>query len=239
VDSGPRGFGLMQRDRDYDDYQDYSASYEKRPSLWIEPVGDWGKGAVLLVEIPNVSEVNDNIVAYWQPQDPIKAGSEFAYAYRMFWGNGPEVPGMVVAATRSGRGDLRHPSPIRRFVIDYVATGVVVNAAAITDAAPPPPPAAAVAPADQPTATQAAEVTTTPVPAANATSADPVHDPKPQVTASGGVISDVWIEQNPATQGWRLTFNLDPQKQTLIELRVTLAFPDQRPVDTWLYRWTA
>jgi glucans biosynthesis protein len=238
VDSGPRGFGLMQRDRDYDTYQDYNASYEKRPSLWIEPVGDWGKGSVVLVEIPNVSEVNDNIVAYWSPQDPIKAGAEFAYAYRMFWGNGPNLPGVIVAASRRGRGDLKHPSPIRRFVIDYVATGVVATASN----APAPAPTSAVAPATQPAA--AAQTTTAPAsdppaPDTNATSADPAHDPKPTVTASSGVVSDIWVEPNPASGGWRVTFNLDPQKAELIELRAALAFPDGRPVDTWLYRWTA
>ncbi|MEJ0097657.1 MAG: glucan biosynthesis protein [Bauldia sp.] len=150
VDSGPRGFGLMQRNRNFDDYQDYNAGYDKRPSLWIEPVGDWGKGAVVLVEIPNVSEVNDNIVAYWQPQDPIKAGSEFAYAYRMFWGIGPTLPGMTVAASRRGRGDLKHPSPVRRFVIDYVGTGVVATAASAPAAAPLPATAPATTPAPTP-----------------------------------------------------------------------------------------
>lgn len=244
VDSGPRGFGLLQRDRKYDDYQDYNASYEKRPSLWIEPVGDWDKGSVVLVEIPSVSEVNDNIVAYWQPKDPIRAGAEFSYAYRMSWGNGPDLAGTSVAASRRGRGDLKHPSPVRRFVIDYVATGIV---AAATNA-PASAPAVAIA-ATEPPATgtpaptnAAAQATAPALAAANdppATSADPAHDPKPAVTASVGVVSDVWVEPNPASAGWRVTFNLDPQKQELIELRVTLAFSDQRPVDTWLYRWTA
>jgi glucans biosynthesis protein len=53
------------------------------------------------------------------------------------------------------------------------------------------------------------------------------------------VISDVWIEANPVTKGWRLTFNLDPQNEQLIELRVEVAFPDGQPADIWLYRWTA
>ncbi len=211
VDSGVRGFGLMQRDRDYNDYDDYNAGYEKRPSLWVEPVGDWGKGSVVLVEIPSDSEINDNIVAYWQPAEPIAAGSEYAFAYRLSWGDGPAMPGTIVAATRRGRGALRQDSPVRRFVIDYVDTGVAV-APAVADAAKPAP-----APADDP----------------------PPPLPTAQVTAGGGAISDILVERNPVSGGWRLTFNLDPKSETLIELRAVLSFADKRPVDTWLYRWTA
>src|SRR4029077_14958794 len=78
VDAGPRGFGLIQREREPKAYQDFESHYERRPSLWVEPVGDWGKGAVTLVEIPSDSEINDNIVAYWAPQEPIAAGTEYA-----------------------------------------------------------------------------------------------------------------------------------------------------------------
>ena len=120
-DGAPRGFGLTQRDRDLQTFQDFEAHYEDRPSLWIEPVGDWGQGAVMLVEIPSDSEVNDNIVAYWQPKDPIKAGSEYSFAYRQFWGEPPApAPGAAtVLATRIGRGTLQGDSPIRHFIVDY------------------------------------------------------------------------------------------------------------------------
>ena len=63
----PRGFGLMQRDWLFDHYQDLEARYEKRPSLWIEPLSEWGEGNVELVEIPTEQEIHDNIVAYWVP----------------------------------------------------------------------------------------------------------------------------------------------------------------------------
>jgi glucans biosynthesis protein len=121
VDTAPRGFGLVQRNRDAETYQDFEANYERRPSLWVEPVGDWGEGAVLLIEIPSDSEINDNIVAYWQPKQPIPAGTEYSLAYRLSWGGEP-TPGPGVAtvnATRRGRATLQGESPIRRFVIDY------------------------------------------------------------------------------------------------------------------------
>lgn len=121
VDAGPRGFGLIQRDRDFVTYEDLEAVYEKRPSLWVEPVGDWGTGAVTLVEIPTNSEIHDNIVAYWQPKDPIPAGSEYSFAYRLSWGGDPAYAagGMVVHGTMVGRAQLEGDGPQRRFVIDF------------------------------------------------------------------------------------------------------------------------
>ena len=53
----------MQRDRDFNNYLDTEAHYERRPSLWVKPENAWGKGRVELVEIPYDSEANDNIVA--------------------------------------------------------------------------------------------------------------------------------------------------------------------------------
>src|SRR5690606_33845059 len=49
VDENPKGFGLSQRDQDFDHYQDNEAQYERRPSYWIKPLGNWGKGSVELV----------------------------------------------------------------------------------------------------------------------------------------------------------------------------------------------
>jgi glucan biosynthesis protein len=71
----PRGFGLLQRGRDFSHYEDLDDNYHKRPSAWIEPQGDWGKGTVDLVEIPTADETNDNIVAFWSPEtlpEPLK-----------------------------------------------------------------------------------------------------------------------------------------------------------------------
>lgn len=89
VDENPKGFGLMQRARDFNDFADLEAHYHKRPSLWIEPRESWGKGAVTLVEIPADREIYDNTVAYWRPRDVIKAGTEFSMSYDMQWGGEP------------------------------------------------------------------------------------------------------------------------------------------------------
>ncbi|MGO9006975.1 MAG: glucan biosynthesis protein [Beijerinckiaceae bacterium] len=118
VDENPRGFGFLQRDRMFDHYQDDDQHWELRPSLWIEPIGDWGAGGIQLVEIPNDSEANDNIIAFWRPQQALPAGGEIAYAYRQFWcwtpPAGPEYA--IVTTTRSGRAS--NPRR-RRFLVEY------------------------------------------------------------------------------------------------------------------------
>lgn len=108
ADRSPLGFGLLQRDRDFSHYQDDSVFYEQRPGLWIQPDGDWGKGAVMLVEIPTEDETFDNIVAFWTPEEPLSPGHEHRFSYRMTWGNTPpEVPPLATtAATRTGLGGV-------------------------------------------------------------------------------------------------------------------------------------
>ena len=83
VDNNPRGFGLAQRERRFDRYQDGVAKYETRPSLWVEPKGDWGEGEVRLVEIPPPSEYHDNIVAFWVSRWPAEKGAALEYRYRL------------------------------------------------------------------------------------------------------------------------------------------------------------
>ncbi|MBO9444507.1 glucan biosynthesis protein G [Ruegeria sp. R14_0] len=90
VDTNPRGFGLLQRKREFSDYADLEANYHKRPSLWVEPAGDWGKGSVTLVEIPADQEIYDNIVAYWRPAEPYTPGSQVDLSYRLIWGEEPQ-----------------------------------------------------------------------------------------------------------------------------------------------------
>ncbi len=116
----PTGFGLMQRTRDFNSYQDLWARYETRPSLWVEPQGDWGKGKVTLVEIPTVSEFFDNIVAYWQPAEPLRAGSQHTFAYKLSWGAEPrDRAAVTVAASRSGQVLSDKPIPLRQFMVDF------------------------------------------------------------------------------------------------------------------------
>jgi glucans biosynthesis protein len=118
-DSNPRGFGLLQRERDFDRYQDSAASPQARPSLWVEPVGDWGDGEVRLVEIPTQSETNDNIAAFWVSRWPARKGERKEYAYRLS-ALSDEValaPAGRVTATRDGA--VSYAPKQRRFVVEF------------------------------------------------------------------------------------------------------------------------
>ncbi|MDB5649246.1 MAG: opgG [Hyphomicrobiales bacterium] len=122
IDTNPRGFGFLQRERDFDRFQDDNQHWELRPSLWIEPIGDWGPGDVALVEIPSESEVNDNMVAYWRPKQGLAAGSETYFAYRQFWcWTPPDRPSLAfVAGSRSGRPPgAQSGARRRRFLVDF------------------------------------------------------------------------------------------------------------------------
>ncbi len=85
MDKDPKGFGLTQRDRSFQLYQDLEAHYERRPSVWVEPKGQWGIGSVELIEIPAEEEIHDNIVAYWKPGNELLPGHVYAYSYRLYW----------------------------------------------------------------------------------------------------------------------------------------------------------
>ncbi len=103
VDNNPKGFGLMQRARNFSDFADLEALYHRRPGVWIEPKGDWGEGSVALYEIPTPSEIFDNIVCYWRPRDGVAAGSETQFDYRLTWGEDSDYGnGLTVLNTMIG-----------------------------------------------------------------------------------------------------------------------------------------
>ncbi|MDT8894264.1 glucan biosynthesis protein G [Halomonas sp. I1] len=125
-DSSPRGFGLVQRPRHFDGYLDAEARYEKRPSEWVTPLDDWGKGHIELVEIPSDSEANDNITAYWVPEQPLEAGQSRTFRYRLqtFGATPPEQRLAHVIRTRQGWGampgqDDPPPASQRHFIVDF------------------------------------------------------------------------------------------------------------------------
>jgi glucans biosynthesis protein len=124
VDRDPKGFGLLQRDRDFVHYLDDGVFYERRPSVWVEPLGAWGEGAVHLVEIPTDDETNDNIVAYWCPKNQMRAGDHRHYAYRLTWLDDIPFPETLGRATATwtgigGRPGQKRPLGVRKFVIDF------------------------------------------------------------------------------------------------------------------------
>ena len=124
-DENPKGFGLLQRTRDFDAYEDLESRYDLRPSLWVEPREDWGPGHIRLLELPTAEEVHDNIVAFWVPAKPIEAGSEHRFHYRLHWCTvPPHRPDLAsVLDTRTGAGGVPGidygSSDRRKFVVDF------------------------------------------------------------------------------------------------------------------------
>lgn len=140
MDNNPKGFGLVQRDRDYAAFQDDEQRFEARPSIWVQPLGDWGEGSVQLMEIPSESEVNDNAIAYWRPKQGLPAGSEASFAFRQAWCWYPpeSLPLASVTRIRQGRGTQGRR---RRYFVDFSGDhladmSIVTAAQAIISATP-------------------------------------------------------------------------------------------------------
>jgi glucans biosynthesis protein len=120
-DNAPKGFGLMQRDRQFEHYGDLEAFYHQRPSLWVEPKGNWGPGSVRLVELPTKDEFGDNIVAFWVPAKLPAVGEPIEFEYNLHWMSdaGRRPPNGQVASTHvagvPGRVELK------RFVIEFTS----------------------------------------------------------------------------------------------------------------------
>lgn len=130
-DRNPKGFGLLQRDSDFDHYQDIGATYQTRPGLWVSPVGEWGPGHVELVEIPSPSETNDNIVAYWVPSAKLKKGESFSASYVLSSVGSEFGPERLARVTRTGNSWIELPGSrakisrsVRRFSVDFSAAAI-------------------------------------------------------------------------------------------------------------------
>jgi glucans biosynthesis protein len=130
----PRGFGLMQRDRRFASYEDIEARYERRPSAWVQPLGDWGPGRVELVQLPTPDETHDNIVAYWVPAQLPAPGEPLDYAYELQWQGDDWLrpPSAWVAQTRAGYGytklDPQTQARQPHYVVDFVGPALAALA---------------------------------------------------------------------------------------------------------------
>ncbi|WP_221627221.1 glucan biosynthesis protein G [Halopseudomonas xiamenensis] len=100
-----KGFGLLQRDTGFASYMDPEAHYGTRPSAWVEPSGDWGKGHVVLTQLPTPDETNDNIVAFWTPEGKLQDQQSYSYAYRVRFGNAELARNPMAQAVDSFLGD--------------------------------------------------------------------------------------------------------------------------------------
>ncbi|VVM07653.1 partial Glucans biosynthesis protein G, partial [Methylacidimicrobium cyclopophantes] len=113
-----RGFGLLQRDREFAHYEDLDMLYERRPSCWVEPGEGWSSGKVRLVELPTADANLDNIVAYFVPEKNPKPGEPLAIEYTLHWFlDNPQLPPLGrCLGTRIERGP---EEALWRFVLDF------------------------------------------------------------------------------------------------------------------------
>jgi glucans biosynthesis protein len=142
----PRGFGLMQRDRHFSHYEDDSLFYDLRPSLWMEPHGDWGTGSVMLYEMASISETVDNIGAFWVADRPVRAGQRRDYAYRLTWTTADPSTDASAHCTNVFVGPLNPDglpadASARKYVIDFAGASLAAprgcdGVRAVTDLPP-------------------------------------------------------------------------------------------------------
>lgn len=121
-DHGPRGFGLLQTPTEFGYFRDQEAAYHRRPSAWVTPRGDWGQGAVMLLEIPTANEFADNIVAFWRPDQALAPGARrFDYLLEITAPglDGPPAEAGQMVPARSASGIEPNSGDARLFVIDY------------------------------------------------------------------------------------------------------------------------
>jgi glucans biosynthesis protein len=123
MDANPKGFGLAQRDRSFRNFEDLEAHYERRPSVWVQPKGPWGKGFIELIEIPADDEIHDNVVAYWRPETALTPGGPHVFNYKLFWGE--DVPAAWAGARvdKTRVGIAKNPNNIL-FVLDLTGPSV-------------------------------------------------------------------------------------------------------------------
>jgi glucans biosynthesis protein len=190
-DLNPHGFGLMQRQKNFFAYQDLESGFERRPSLWAEPIGDWGEGAVQLIEIPTREEIHDNIAAFWHPAAPLRAKGEHTFTYRLHWG--PDTPKASKLARFSRTGVGARGEDTRIFVLDLIGEKLK--------------------------------------------SIDPKMI-RGVVSADKAKVQNIVTQPNPATGGWRLSFEMSAKEKSPIELRAALMQGEEAVSEVWVYRWT-
>lgn len=127
--TNPKGFGLLQRGRDFNEYEDLKDRYDRRPSGWVVPDGSWGKGKVVLIELPSPNETNDNIVAFWKPAKQPQPGQILDLNYHIDFSTHEnrlrsKKLGYVVKTMRSPGNIyqsnlIRHSDGTTAFLIDF------------------------------------------------------------------------------------------------------------------------
>jgi glucans biosynthesis protein len=237
-DTNPKGFGLIQRDRDFQHYQDLQMNYNLRPSAWVTPHGDWGKGVVELIQLVTNNANTDNVVLFWHPDHAPKAGDRLDLSYTIdYYMNDANRPPLAYAK-QTLVNDPAPPPPNQP---------VPVSPPPGAAAKPAPPPAASAKPAvPAKPATPPWPTGTTPVQFLIDFAGDGIEDIAPDhrpdidlvATPPGSVFRESSVEKNGYDKSWRATFTLIPAKVNVpVELRCTLRSKGKPLTETWTYTW--
>jgi len=227
ADTNPKGFGLLQRDRDFQHYQDLQMKYNLRPSAWVTPHGDWGKGAVQLIQLVTNNTDTDNVALLWHPDQAPKAGDRLDLAYTIdYYMNDANRPPLAYATQTLVNDPAPPPQP------------PPISPAALPPGAKPAPPPAPPAPVVSPNGT-------TPVQFLVDFAGDGIEEIAPEqkpdvdLTCSPGtVIRESGVEKNGYDKSWRVTFTIIPAKVNVpVELGCTLRRQGKPLSETWTYTW--
>ena len=261
IDENPKGFGLLQRDRDFQHYQDLAMKYNVRPSAWVTPRSDWGKGAVMLIHRPSNNVNFDNVVMMWNPAQPIKAGDHLDMTYTIdFYMNdaarpplayckqtlinspapsapAPPAPPSVPAPAPPANGKTLPPAkqPTTNASTAKVPAAKLgapaTNAPPAAPAPPPPPP--------PPTGTVPVQFLVDFI--GNGIENTPGNQPPDldlQMSPPGTYLRESSVEKNGYDNSWRVTFTIIPAKRYVpTELRCRLMHNGKPITETWSYTW--
>jgi glucans biosynthesis protein len=240
ADENPRGFGLLQRDRNFEHYQDLGMNYNLRPSAWVTPHGGWGKGALQLIQLVTNNTNTDNVVLLWHPDQAPKAGDRLDLGYTIdFYMNDAGRPPLAYA-TQTLVNDPAPPPPL--------PAGALVSSPPAPGAKPvaaiPATPATPPAPAPPPTP-KVPLPNTTPVQflvdfaGGGIENIAPDHKPDLDLQVGmGNVVRESEVQKNDYDKSWRASFTLIPAKVNVpVELRLTLRDHGRALTETWTYTW--
>ncbi len=244
LDENPKGFGVIQRDRDFQHYQDLTNKYNVRPSAWVTPHGNWGKGKIQLVQ-PNSRDVNtDNVAVFWWPDQPVKAGDHLDVSYTIdFYMNDAARPPLAYCRQTLINFPAPPPAP------PLPPKPASPSAATATPQKSIVPPAAA--PAKPPSPMPATPAPPPPpgvVPVqflvdfmGNGIESTPANQP-PDLDLScaqaGTTIRDTKVEKNGYDNSWRVTFTIVPAKVHVpTDIHCRLMHNNKPITETWSYTW--
>jgi len=247
LDENPKGFGLLQRDRDFQHYQDLPNKYNVRPSAWVTPRDNWGKGKVELIQ-SNSSNVNtDNVAMFWWPDQPVKAGDHLDFHYTIdFYMNDAQRPPLAYCKQTLINFPAPAPAPppppkTLLPVLTNAAPGAIATTAPSTPAPTPPP-----SPAPPPPPPFQIPPGVTPVQflvdfAGNGienTPADQPPDADITCLPDGAMVRDIKREKNAYDNSWRVTFTVIPAKAHVpTDIRCRLLHNNKPVTETWSYTW--